>query len=60
MVQRRVNVGAKSRGREMMAAMEEEVRREKEGGGERRPEVGGCEARAHTLRGRLQVTEAPL
>lgn len=38
---------------------EEEVRREKEGGGVRGPEVGGCETRAHTLRGRLLMTETP-
>lgn len=38
---------------------EEEVRREKERGGERGPEVGGCETRAHALRGRLPMIETP-
>lgn len=57
-MQRGVSVGAKSGGRDD-GGNEEEVRREKESGGERGPGVGGFETRAHTLRGKLLMIETP-
>lgn len=58
-MQRGVSVDAKSGGREMMAAMRRRSGGKRKAADSEGPGLGGCETRAHALRGRPLMIETP-